>query len=207
MKFLEKLKNLTANQNFGILVGNFDGVHRGHQFIISSFVECCALHSCLPVIITFNPHPIFIKEPTTHNFLIMSYGVRNKKLEKFCNYIEVKFEEVIMNTSGLGFLKNIFELENMRLFFAGHDFALGANKSFDFDEVKKIAPDYNVKAFQADVFVDKNAKGISSSEVRKLIKKGDIQKANEYLGESYAVSGKIISGKQLGRKIGFPTYN
>ena len=179
-------------------IGNFDGVHLGHQKLIDE----CKRHGLKSAVLTFYPHPsVFIKKipnyplitPLEHKIdIISSMGV---------DYlVVVRFDNDVMNMPKEEFI-NKMKYMNIKACVCGYDFTFGRKaegnildlaKNFDFYEIKKFTFD-NVR--------------VSSTYVRELLSIGNVKEVNKMLGRTFSIRGKVNFGEQKGRTIGFPTAN
>ena len=208
MKVLNSIVELPNNNEYGLIVGNFDGVHLGHQKLLRAvFIECQKRKQEM-VVISFVPHPL-ITLRNEKSFLLNSYEERRSLLSE-CGVkwmIEVPFTRDLSMTDPSDFLEDyILNHEKVKSLFLGHDFAFGANKKGDHNFVKKYCEGRPVsidiqKKFTADTDT------YSSSLVRRLLKQGEPKKAAELLGRNFFVSGRVIKGLGRGKQLGFPTAN
>ena len=187
-------------------MGNFDGVHLGHQNIIKSISELCKSNGTKFVLITFNPHPMRILNPKD-NFLINTYSEKYDLLKSLGVdfYYEIPFTRDLSTLSPKEFLDN-YLLKNKQLeyIYMGHDFTFGANKEGDFNYVEKYCSNINI--VKLDEF-KKSESDISSSKIRKLINDGDVESSSVLLGREFYLTGTVVKGAGRGRQIGFPTAN
>lgn len=207
MKVIKNLKEIKESQ-FAATIGNFDGVHLGHQEILKAIREQCVRDDLSLVVITFVPHPSCILRPQDH-FLINSYKERREMIESMgVDYIyEINFTRDFSTQKPEDFLDNcLFSGEGLRKIYLGYDFAFGANKSGDFELVKKYSQGRNAQVYKLEEY-QKGELKVSSSMVRELIRKGDVEAARLLLGRSFSLSGRVTKGEGRGRKLSFPTAN
>lgn len=208
VKNLTEIKTRYNEDKIYVTIGNFDGVHRGHQDFLSSIKNECQKDHARFVLVTFIPHPHQILKGQTQ-FLINTYEER-RELLKNCGVdylLEIDFTRDFSTLKPEEFLNNyIFTFDGVSKIFLGHDFAFGANKSGDFSVAKQFCDKRNTSLVLQQEFTV-NGMHVSSTEVRKAIEAGDMHKANEFLGREYFLSGRVIKGEGRGKKIGFPTAN
>jgi len=207
---LNEIRNLGDQlPSIGLTIGNFDGVHKGHQLMLQKIKEACEAKKLKLAVITFTPHPQKILHPEKVKFLISSYEQRRKIISQIGVdfLIEVPFTRDFSTLTPEEFLERfIFVYPNIDTFFLGYDFAFGANKKGDHSLVKSICD-------KKSVFVEVQSKyeldnmTISSSLIRSHISKGDFKLVNEILGRPFHLEGVVIKGEGRGKKIGFPTAN
>ncbi|MDD0854612.1 bifunctional riboflavin kinase/FAD synthetase [Halobacteriovorax sp. GB3] len=206
------VKNLSAlneeKEKFAVTIGNFDGVHLGHQSILKQIKADCEKNDLKLVVVTFEPHPIQILRPRNH-FLINSYVekrdlLKHVGIEYLC---EIEFTRDVSTMSPGDFLDDfILSCGNVEKLYLGHDFAFGANKSGNHEFVQEYCKPKNIEIVLLEEFLLRKH-CVSSTEIRENINIGNIEKANEMLGRDFYISGRVVRGEGRGRKIGFPTAN
>ncbi|MGB0453852.1 MAG: bifunctional riboflavin kinase/FAD synthetase [Bacteriovoracaceae bacterium] len=207
MKIVKSLSELSDSEEIVITIGNFDGVHIGHQFVIENIKRNLSGNQKL-VLMTFLPHPREILSPDS-KFLINTYDERRELLQKHnVDYLcEMKFDRNFSTLSPEEFLSDyLFNHSHIKKVYFGHDFKFGADKKGDWNLANDFCSEKGVE-FELLKEHRKEDKRISSSLIRDLLIKGKIQEANHFLGREYFVTGKVIKGDGRGRKIGFPTAN
>lgn len=208
LKKLEELKTLYSEDKIQITIGNFDGVHIGHREFLLNIHQDCKLNKSKFVVVTFVPHPIQILKAQV-GFLLNTYAERRELLSQ-CGVdylLEVDFTRDFSTLLPEEFLeKYIFSFSGIEKIYLGHDFVFGANKSGDYNLAKKLCEKENIRLIlQQEYKLNNNS--VSSSVVRSLVSKGDLEKANSLLGRPYFLSGRVIKGQGRGKQIGFPTAN
>lgn len=185
-------------------IGNFDGVHRGHQYLINQLKKM----DSPSLVLSFSPHPrqILGKTPVEKLF---SEADRKEQLQN-CG-IEIfaiqDFTATFAALSGEDFLRQyVFSVFNPKSLLLGHDFSFGRGGVGNFDLVREIASERGCALKQSEPFLIKD-KVVSSSEIRSLLKEGDVLGAESYLGRNYYIEGEVTRGEGLGRQLGFPTAN
>jgi riboflavin kinase/FMN adenylyltransferase len=205
-----KMNNiLDIKEDFAILLGNFDGVHSGHQQIIKEFEDNCSEMGIKSCLITFTPHPKKILVSNLSRFLITDYDDKSDLVLELGvkYYYEIAFTRDFSTLSPKEFL-NDYILKNNKLkeINIGYDFAFGANKTGSYDELESLLKGMPIKVNQFKEY-KKNGDKTSSSDIRKAILNGNIADANKLLGRNYSLAGVVVKGEGRGRKIGFPTAN
>lgn len=208
MNAYESIDDLPGDQKFGLVIGNFDGVHRGHRNLLKEVKELCQERGVEPLVMTFVPHPMTILRNES-SFLINSYQERRELLKKegIDHIVEISFTRDFSTLSPEQFLeKNVLKNKNIRLFFLGYDFAFGANKKGDHEFVKTYCANKDIEVVIQKKF--ENEQGVfSSSLVRSLLKEGKTMEASKILERPFFMRGRVIKGAGRGRQIGFPTAN
>ncbi len=208
MKVLNSIAELPETSEYGLIIGNFDGVHLGHRKLLDEVSKECVARNQDMVVITFVPHPL-ITLRNEKSFLLNTYEERQDLLKEHgvSWLIEIPFTRDLSMTDPSDFLEHyILCNKNVKTLFLGHDFAFGANKKGDHRFVKEYCSDKPI-----DVEVQKkftiDTKTYSSSLVRQLLKSGNPKEASDLLGRKFFVSGRVIKGLGRGKQLGFPTAN
>ena len=190
-----------------VLIGNFDGIHLGHQKLISKAKKIAEQKKQKLVLITFNPHPREIINNSEMD-LILPYKEKKLLLKNYGidKIDEIKFTNKLSKLSAEEFAKEyIYKAHNPSDIVIGKNFKFGHKARGDAKLLKDLLSK-KVKVHSIDI-KRLDSLVISSSEIKKLISKGSIEKVNKLLGRNYHISGKVIHGEKRGRLIGFPTTN
>jgi len=208
MRILNSIAELPDCNDYGLIIGNFDGVHLGHQRLLNEILLECRKRNQYMVVLTFVPHPL-VSLKNEKSFLLNTYSERRDLLSKHGVkwLVEIPFTRDLSMTSPSAFLDNhILINAQVKSLFLGHDFTFGANKRGDHSFVKKYCADMAISVDIQKKFTA-NSETYSSSLVRKELKKGAPKKAAELLGRNFFISGRVIKGVGRGKQIGFPTAN
>jgi len=211
MKIIKNLKELAKGKrkdSFAITLGNFDGIHLGHQEFLSFMKKDCLQNTFIPVIATFIPHPKLAlgeKKP----FLINDYDERRKFFEDlgFKYILEIEFSKNLSLMDPIQFLDEfLFNRTDISKIYLGHDFSFGKNKTLGPSIIKEYCLRKKFLChFQKEyIFGDES---ISSSKIRDLINCGKMSSANKILGRPFFMTGEVIKGFGRGKEIGVPTAN
>ena len=161
------------------------------------------------LVLTFFPHPRMVLQQDSSIKLLNTIDEKATLLEKFGidNLIIHPFDEVFSNLSAEEFVKNILVNKlNIHKIIIGHDHRFGKNRTADINDLILFGKKYKFEVEQINAKeIDEIA--VSSTKIRKALLEANIKLANEYLGYSYFISGKVVEGKKIGRTIGFPTAN
>ena len=209
LKIFQNLKEYHTSKPLALSLGMFDGVHLGHQSILKKLNEIATSQDFESGILTFWPHPRLIFNPEFDLKLLNNYDEKVHQLEKngVQNLFLQNFDEEFRNLSGEEFVKQILvEKLNVKYLIIGHDHTFGKDKSGDFQLLKVMSQEFDFEVQQLEA-IQLEHTNISSTKIRNALQNGEILKANEMLGYSYPISGKVIHGKKIGRTIGFPTAN
>ena len=207
MELIRGLHNLKSLSGCVLTIGNFDGVHVGHQEILKKLVKKAKELGLPSLVISFSVTPeTFFGRPKAriNNFrdkhlLLESLGVDKHLLIRFNkSFSELRAAEFVN--------KVLVEKTGVRYCFVGDDFRFGKDREGGFSMLKKMSLEHNF-ALQKINGVSIGGLRVSSSEIRKMLTKGDFKSAETFLGRPFSISGKVAHGAQIGRTIGFPTAN
>lgn len=189
-------------------IGNFDGVHAGHQHIFKRLLDISQKHTVSSVAVTFFPHPGKMIHPQK----IQLIQTLNQRLDDIASFqidiaVVIPFDKDFAATAPSDFVENILH-ENLRAqhVIVGSNFKFGKNRSGDTDFLKKSASFFNICVHSVGP-VKLNDEPVSSSAIRRYLHAGQIEKANLFLGKPYSIRGRVIKGHSRGRMLGFPTAN
>ena len=190
--------------------GTFDGVHLGHQKIISRILEISQKNQGECVVITFWPHPrVVLSKGKTDLRLLTSLDEKAELLDKagIHHLLVLPFTPEFSQLSPEEFIQKIYiQGVGTHKLVIGYDHRFGKNREGGFDYLTQNANQYPFTVEEIPR-QDIDDVGISSTKIRKAIQAGDIALANQYLGYPYSLTGLVIHGDKLGRTIGFPTAN
>lgn len=211
MKVLKSLKDLNQYENSDIVVtvGNFDGVHLGHQYLLKKIKQACLEKKCKMVVFTFYPHPYQILSNNFKNYLITQYEDKKNLLQQLgIDYlVELNFDRDFSTKKPEEFLQDyLWVYPRIKEIHVGHDFFFGINKTGNFELIKNLSMSKNITVHQLDRYLHEGT-AISSSAIRQEVNLGNIKKANKFLGRNFSLIGRVIKGDGRGKKIGFPTAN
>lgn len=209
MKVFNDIKDCNI-KNPVLTLGSFDGVHLGHLKVISRLNEIAHRTGGESVIFTFSPHPRQVLYPDEEQIkLLNSPEEKIALLEKtgVDNIIFYPFSKEFSELSYSSFVRDILIAKlGMKFLVVGYDHRFGSNREGDFTQLNSMSKELGFSIEQEAAFNIQNV-NISSTKIRNALAIGDVVVANEFLGYNYNISGKVISGQSLGRKIGFPTAN
>ncbi len=209
MKIYQSTINFSTNRKTIITIGTFDGVHLGHQSILKKVVEAKENNTYESSLLTFFPHPRMVLQQDTSIKLLNTIDEKAELLDKFGidNLIIHPFDAAFSNLSAEEFVKEILiDRLNIHKIIIGHDHRFGKNRTADIGDLILFGKKYGFEVEQINAHeIDEIA--ISSTKIRKALMEGNIKLANQFLGYSYFISGKVIEGKKIGRTLGFPTAN
>jgi riboflavin kinase / FMN adenylyltransferase len=197
-------------QAYAATIGFFDGVHSGHRFLINELIREARSRQLQSLIITFRIHPRkvlqrefqprLLTDPDEKKALLRATGVDQ--------VVELNFSPEMAALTAREFIQQILSNQlNVKMLLIGHDHRFGKNREEGFPAYVQYGRETGMEVLQANRFSTDQAPHISSSEIRHAVQRGNMPYANKLLGYQYAFSGLVVSGYQVGRKIGFPTAN
>lgn len=210
MKVLRSISELaTLPGPLFLAIGVFDGVHLGHQTVISTSAKHAREAGGTPVVVTFDPHPVKVLRPrdaphlltaTQHKIaLIRDLGV--------AHLLVLQFDRAFAATSPENFVKQLVENSKpLREICVGHEWSFGKGRAGNLDLLKKMGAIDGFEVIGVEA-VKVNGEVVSSTAIRQAIETGNLVKATQMLGREYTILGTVVRGEQLGRKLGFPTAN
>ena len=192
-----------------ILIGNFDGIHLGHQKLFKFAQSYKKKYKLKIGVINFDPMPKMFFNKSLKNFRLSS---ASQKIDLLKNMdvdfiITKKFDKIFSKTKSINFIKNILSQKlNARFIFVSNNFRFGNKREGDVKFLIANEKNYNYKVVKPKPFLI-NRKIVSSSLIRSYLEKGLLQKANKLLNRKWTIEGVVQKGRQVGKKIGFPTCN
>jgi riboflavin kinase/FMN adenylyltransferase len=196
-------------RNAVVTTGTFDGVHLGHQQIISRLIESAKKNDGETVLLTFFPHPRMVLFPDYKPLLLSTPEEKTALLEKagIDHLIIHPFNREFSMLSSKEFITDILvnSLHTKKLVI-GYDHHFGKNREGSFDHLREFGPIYGFDVEEIPAQEVEHT-SVSSTRIRQALMKGDVETANAYLGYSYMVSGTVVKGRMIGRSIDFPTAN
>jgi len=194
-----------SHEPLALAIGNFDGMHLGHQTLLSRLIEVAKLKVLTPAVMTFEPHPREFFTPLNAPERLSNL---REKLERF-EAIGVKkvfvcaFNKEFAAITAQDFMQTILHQKlNVSSILVGEDFKFGAKRA-------GTVADFKVNGFDLISLPQISFEGerVSSTRVRKALANGDLNLAKTLLGHNYSISGKVVHGAARGRQLGFPTAN
>jgi riboflavin kinase / FMN adenylyltransferase len=207
MQHYTNLKNIQAGDTW-LTIGSFDGVHQGHQYLISNLVNSAHQAGALAMAMTFQPHPaVVLRGLNTPYFL----STPEEKLEQLASLgldavITLEFTREFANHTAPEFIQMLTSAVRLKQLWVGKDFALGKDRVGNLDYLADLGRQMGWMINSLPP-MEKDGVKISSSLIRCKLKEGDIAGVNELLGRSYSVAGEVTHGEGRGHLLGFPTAN
>lgn len=209
MKIFRGIARSSDRVPVALAIGNFDGVHRGHQALLAQLVAAARRHRLSPAVMTFEPHPRELFTPDSAPSRVAN--IRDKIEALAANGVArvfIKhFNRRFASLSPEQFIAEVLVAGlDTRCLLVGDDFRFGARRAGDADLLRSRAAQYGYFVEQLAT-VQEHGVRVSSSEVREALAAGNLAHAAALLGRPYAISGRVLHGRKLGREIGFPTLN
>ena len=214
MKIIDHLDKIRGPfKNAVITIGNFDGVHIGHQALFHEVIEKAEVIDGTSIAMTFEPHPIRVLKQNGHPPLITLYEQKAELIERtgIDVLICVPFDKAFASMSADQFITHLLVKKlGMKAIVVGEDYSFGQNREGNIDMMKAYALDYGFEVIVANWI--KASKGvadrISSTKIRELVMEGQMAKAEKMLGRNYQIRGRVVTGRDRGGKLlGIPTAN
>lgn len=205
---LEEMKNGSLGPTL-LTIGNFDGVHRGHQYIISRLVAEAKRQNLPAVALTFEPHPVKLLNPQKNLELIMPFAERARLIAHYGVDIllTVRFTHELAQTPAEQWVQNVLvEQLAAKMLYIGYDFSFGRGRDGDALHLKRLGQKFDFLVHQLPP-EEEDGKPISSSRIRRLVAAGEVQKVERLLGRPFHLRGRVVAGEGRGRQLGYPTAN
>ena len=192
-----------------ILIGNFDGLHSGHQKLFELAKKYKTKYESKVGVVTFDPIPKMFFNTKIKNYRISNFSQKVIYLKKFGVdfVINKKFDKNFSKITYYKFIKDILSKKlRSKFIFVSNNFRFGHKREGDVAQLKKYENDFGYNLINPTPLM-KNKKIISSTIIRKLLEEGKLSKANTFLKRNWEIEGKVQRGRMMGQKIGFPTCN
>ena len=210
MKVYTNLEDFKGVKNPVVTTGTFDGVHLGHQKIISRLKDVAREEKGETVLLTFSPHPRMVLFPDDNELKLLN--TLPEKIELLDKYgvdhlIIYPFTKEFSRLTSIEFVRNILvnSIQTKRLVI-GYNHHFGRNREGSFEHLKEYGPLYGFEVEEIPA-KDIDHIQISSTKIRNALLEGNVELATDYLGHTYTLTGTVVTGKKLGRTIGYPTAN
>ena len=198
----------TSSDRSVLTIGNFDGVHRGHQYLLGEVVQAAQTHCVKSVALTFEPLPLEVLRPeispprlsTTRDRLQLIRGLGLDQV------VPISFTPDVAALEARQFIEQVIDAFRPIEMIVGADFAFGRGRSGNIDVLRQLGEelDYTLRVVQR---IGDRQQDFSSSRIRERLGAGDMEHATELLGRPYLLRGIVVKGQRRGRELGFPTAN
>lgn len=193
-----------------VAIGNFDGVHRGHQAVLAQAIEAARQTGVSASVLTFEPHPRTVFRPGNPVYRLTPASMKAALLGHlgFDAVVEHPFDKAFSAQSAEAFVQDILcDCLDVRHVVTGFDFHFGKNREGDPDFLTRAGGRHGFGVTLVEAYRDENAQVVSSSRVRDALAEGEVGEASALLGYRHAVTSSVLHGQKLGRKLGYPTAN
>ncbi len=209
MKTHKGITNFIEEKDTIITIGTFDGVHLGHKKILSRLIANAKKEKLSASLLTFFPHPRMVLQQDSDIKLLNTIDEKKKILEKLdlAHLIIHPFTKEFSRLSALAFVRDILVNSlGIKKIIIGYDHRFGRNRNANITDLREYGSTFNFEVEEIGV-EEVNDVSISSTKIRKALLNGDITSANNFLGYEYMLTGSIVKGEGLGKKLNFPTAN
>jgi riboflavin kinase/FMN adenylyltransferase len=198
-----------------VTIGNFDGVHRGHQAILARVSALARARGLAPTVMTFEPHPraYFATRGRRPELIPTQISSLRDKIWSLAHHnvqqiVVERFNQALADMSAEAFIHDfLVQGLDTRWLLVGADFRYGHQRSGDIELLRRAGRQYGFEVETIADIVDEQGHRISSSEVRTALAVGNLERAEQLLGHTYHISGHVVHGQKLGRTLGYPTLN
>lgn len=192
-----------------VTIGTFDGLHRGHQALLTQMKAAAEKYRAQSLVIAFHPRPKTVLAPhlPPDDYLTTP----EERIALFARLgvdvlILIPFTLELAQTTAYDFMKLLAERLKLVEMWVGHDFALGKNREGNVKKLTELGREFNYRVHEVDPLLI-NGQIVSSTQIRQLLVTGEVRQAAELLGRYPSLTGPVVQGAQRGRSIGFPTAN
>ena len=209
MNVFHSVASFQSTKKTIVTLGTFDGMHIGHQAILNKLKLQKKIYGYETLVLTFFPHPRMVLKTDHQISLLNTIDERVKLIDHFGidHLVVQEFTKEFANLSAEEFVKTVLvDQFNIGKIIIGYDHRFGKNRSADIHDLIEFGKKYHFHVEQISA-EELNDVSVSSTKIRNALNVGDVALAKTYLGYPYMVSGTVVSGKQLGRTIGYPTAN
>jgi len=209
IKIYKSFNISSSDQNAIVLIGNFDGLHLGHQKLFKQAQKYKKSKRAKLGVVTFDPIPKMFFNKKLRNYRISNFNQKIHYLKKYNVdfIINKKFDKKFSKIKSYNFIKNILSKKlKVKYIFVSNNFRFGNKREGDVNLLKNLSNKYKYKIINPTPLKNKK-KIVSSTLIRNLLKSGKLDIVNQYLNRFWSVEGVVQRGRQLGKKIGFPTCN
>lgn len=206
---MEYVTTLTANQPIAITIGNFDGVHKGHQRLMHELRKTAQELNCTPVLVTFSPHTLMVVRPDIDVRYLTTLEEKLALTTKYgdiADSIVITFTPAVAAMSASEFMQDLTAHFTIKALVIGADFSLGHNRMGNITFLQQYGQENGI-VVRPIPLAEVERTRISSTRIRALVSEGKISEANELLGHPVTLSDSVRHGAQRGRLLGFPTAN
>ena len=206
---MEYTTTLAEHQPIAITIGNFDGIHKGHQRLMHELCNMAQKLNCTPTLVTFSPHTLIVVRPDIYVEYLTTLEEKlalTKQYGAVADSIVIHFTPAVAAMSAGEFLDELNMHFPIRGMVVGANFSLGHKRMGDVAFLEHYGQEHQIVVRAVALEADEHAR-ISSTRIRTLVKEGQVDEANELLGHPVAMGGWVVHGDERGKLLGFPTAN
>lgn len=191
------------------VVGVFDGVHRGHRWLLAEASAKATEERCRLLMVTFGSHPLEVVRPEAAPQMLMSVEERCEKLRQSASgrVVVLDFDKAMSRLTAGEFMKMLRDDYGVTAMYMGFNHRFGSDRLTATADYDRIGEELGLKIFHGEEYRGVDGSKVSSSKIREALQSGNVEWAAWALGREYRLDGTVVSGQQLGRTIGFPTAN
>ena len=199
-------------------VGFFDGVHRGHQYVVSQMKELARSEGLRTTAVTFGQHPRQVLDSTWHPQLLTTLDEKARLLEEtgIDSLVVLPFDREMARLTARQFMQLLSQRIGAKVLLTGYDNRFGCRlqvrlpdgnqRDEGFADYVNYGQELGLQVVRSKAY-EVNGVNVSSSKIRNLLTEGNVETATQYLGRPYTISGRVVEGRHVGRQLGFPTAN
>ncbi len=209
MKITHDFSNFSSSKKTIITIGTFDGVHIGHQKILGQLINASKKKNQTSVVLTFFPHPRMVLQKDSNIKLINTIDEKSDLLKKLGleELIIHPFNRNFSRLTAFEFVRDVLVNKlNISKLIIGYDHHFGKNREGNFEQLQEYGKMFGFELEEIPA-QNLNDVAVSSTKIRNALANGKIEKATNYLGYHYTLTGEVVTGNNLGAKIGYPTAN
>jgi len=206
---IKTAKDYKLLSNSVVTIGTFDGVHVGHKKIIKRLVKIAEKEKLQAIVLTFFPHPRMVVQKDTDIKMLNTIDEKNKLMEAegIDHLVVKKFTKEFSRLSAQDYVRDVLvETLHVKHIIIGYDHHFGRNRTANINDLKAFGEIYGFKVTEISA-QEIDEVTVSSTKIRKALLSGDIKTANTFLGYNFMLTGTVVKGKGLGKKLEFPTAN
>lgn len=209
MHIFNSISDFESGKSTVVTIGTFDGVHKGHRHILKRVTDIATSRNLASVVLTFFPHPRMVLQPDNELKLINTIEERTALIEQngIENLVIHPFSMEFSRTTAHDYVKTILvDQLKAKVVVIGYDHRFGRNRSASIAQLNEYATEFDFKVIEISK-EEVEEVAVSSTKVREALTLGNMLTARKYLGQPYFLTGTVVSGKKIGRTLGYPTAN
>ncbi|MBC8299320.1 MAG: bifunctional riboflavin kinase/FAD synthetase [Pelagibacterales bacterium] len=209
MKVIRSINNLANTQkNCAVTIGNFDGIHKGHTSLINKIISYSKKYSLVPTVITFEPLPEeYFQKANFKRLMRLKEKLLIFKEHGIKQVLCLNFNKRFSKISAEEFISMILiQKLDTKYLIVGSDFRFGHNREGNYNLLKSYSKKTEMKVENIKL-INTNGNKIGSTRIREALSSGDVELANKLIGRPFSISGMVVHGEKLGKKLGYPTAN